>query len=98
MSFDFHGIYSITPRIVIEPFTVHPLEQWLIWVRPISADYDWSQFDFNVYTSAYYEAPKAYLTFEEHFLVAQKSVVDKALAPEIYEFLPITKEDWAFSE
>lgn len=94
---DFMGLYQVTPRIYIEPFTVHPWEQWFLWFRPVSDDYDFSLFDVNIYSSVYWECGKAYLTWEEHLDVFQKSVVDYALLDSNYDLVPDQRADWTYN-
>jgi hypothetical protein len=95
-TFEFFSAYEITPRFYIEPFEVHPWEQWVIWFRPISEDYDFTLFDVNVYSSSYWECCKAYLTWEEHAKVAKRSFVDYAIANGAYDLAPTDTSYWAY--
>lgn len=91
------GLYKITPTIYFEPFTIHPFEQWLLWFRPIADDYNFDNVDLNIYSSVYYECCKVYVTWEEHLLVTQKSLIDYAMDTSSTDIVPNTIEEWAYN-
>ena len=90
--------YEFTPRLYIEPFEIHPLEEWILWYRPVADGYDFTQnFDVNFYTGTYWECCKIYLTKEEHTKLAKRSLVDYVVANGDYDLLPREESHWAYN-
>ena len=96
VTIEFFNAYEITLSAWFEPWTWYPIDFWAIWYRPIASNFNFSDFDLNLYLGSFFECLKVYLAREEHSKIAVKSFLDFFENISGYTPVPISSSDWKF--